>query len=259
MPYFDTHCHLNHESFSGDLEQVISNALKVGVNYILVPGWDVESSKKAVELSNKYSNIFAAVGIHPTEWQKADDQAIEEISRLALDPHVVAIGEIGLDFHHDPDHKDEQSELLFKMLSISEFVHKPVIIHSRASIDSLVVLLSKRKMGTQPGILHAFEGNLSQALRFIDMGFLLGVGGPLTYKNSFEKQEVFANIPADSIVLETDAPYLPPVPFRGKRNEPAHLPLVGSKLSELRNQDTQNILDCVFQNSYKMFLEENNH
>lgn len=256
MAYFDTHCHLNHESFSGDLEQVISDAGLVGVNYFVVPGWDTESSKKAVELSTKYPNIFAAVGIHPTDWQKADDQAIEEISKLALDPHVVAIGEIGLDFHHDPEHKEEQSELLFKMLNISEDVHKPVLIHSRESIDTLKVLLSKRKICNRPGILHAFEGNLSQAQEFIEMGFLLGVGGPLTYKNSKDKQEVFTKIPAESIVLETDAPYLPPTPFRGKRNVPAYLPLVGTKLAELRIPETKNILGCVFQNSYKMFLEE---
>jgi TatD DNase family protein len=251
--YFDTHCHLNHESFREDFEQVIERASEAGVKTILIPGWDVESSKLAVELSEKYPQILAAVGIHPTEWQKADEKAIETINQLALHPRVVAIGEIGLDFHHDPEHQKEQGELLLKMFSIADEVKKPVILHSRESIDKLLVLLQEWKTRSKIGIVHAFEGNLDQANILIELGFMLGVGGPLTYKNSMNKKVVFANVSSQSIVLETDAPYLPPVPHRGDRNEPSFLPIVGETLAQLRNEDKLQLLDSVYLNSNKMF------
>ena len=254
MVYFDTHCHLNHESFQIDLDQVIDRAHHFGIEYFLVPGWDVESSKRAIELSEKYPHIFAAVGIHPTEWQKADQKAIEIINQLALHPRVVAIGEIGLDFHHDPEYKQEQGELLIKMLSIANKVNKPVLLHSRDSIQELISYLTEWKTGKGIGILHSFEGNLEQANILIEMGFLLGVGGPLTYKNSVNKKNVFLNVPINSIVFETDAPYLPPVPHRGDRNEPAYLPLVGEELARIRNMEYPLLLDSVYINSTKMFL-----
>jgi len=252
--YFDTHCHLNHESFKVDLDQIIERAQNYGVEYFVVPGWDVESSKRAIELSEKYPHILAAVGIHPTEWQKADQQAIEIINQLALHPRVVAIGEIGLDFHHDSEHKQEQGELLHKMLSIANQVNKPVLLHSRDSIQELISRLKEWKTGKGIGVLHSFEGDLEQAGILIEMGFLLGVGGPLTYKNSINKKNVFLNVPINSIVFETDAPYLPPVPHRGDRNEPAYLPLVGEELVRIRNMEYPLLLDSVYLNSTKMFL-----
>lgn len=257
MPYFDTHCHLNHESFSDDLEQVTARALSGGVEYLLIPGWDLESSRKAIELAEQNPHFLAAVGIHPTEWQKADQLSVEKISQLALKPNVVAIGEIGLDFHHDPEHIEQQSELLFKMFSIAEDVNKPVLIHSRESISELLVLLQKWKINNWSGVIHSYEGDLESAQVLLEMGFKLGVGGPLTYKNSKLKHEVFSSIPLDSIVLETDSPYLPPIPFRGERNEPGYLEKVGNKLLELRPLDQQVLLDCIFQNSYKMFIKGN--
>lgn len=257
MRYIDTHCHLNHESFSDDLEQVIERALSVGVEYFIIPGWDLESSKKALKLAERTPQFFAAVGFHPTEWLKADQKSVEEISQLALNPNVVAIGEIGLDFHHDPEHFEQQSELLFKMFSIAENVNKPVLIHSRESISELLVLLQKWKPNNWSGIIHSYEGDLEMANKLIHMGFKLGVGGPLTYKNSNLKHTVFSMIPIDAIVLETDSPYLPPIPFRGKRNEPEYLEKVGNKLLELRPLDQQVLLDCIFQNSYKMFNKGN--
>jgi TatD DNase family protein len=257
VPYFDTHCHLNHDSFLVDFEQVISRALLVGVEYFLIPGWDLESSKVAVKLAESNSHFLAAVGFHPTEWQKADQKSVEEISQLALNPNVVAIGEIGLDFHHDTEHIEQQSELLFKMFSIAENVNKPVLIHSRESISELLVLLQKWKNNNWSGIIHSYEGDLETAQILIGMGFKLGVGGPLTYKNSKLKHEVFSSIPLNSIVLETDSPYLPPVPFRGERNEPGYLEKVGIKLIELRPLDQKVLLESIFQNSYKMFNKGN--
>jgi TatD DNase family protein len=253
VTYIDTHCHLNHDLFHQDLEAVLQRANESDVNHFLVPGWDVASSKAAISLAETHAQILAAVGIHPIEWPAANSEALEEIQKLAQHPRVVAIGEVGLDFHHDPEHSKEKAELLNKMLSIAFSVDKPILIHSRNSMNALIELLSQQNKQLR-GIIHAFEGDLSQAKELIHMGFMLGVGGPLTYKNSETKQQVFREISDQSIVLETDAPYLPPIPYRGQRNEPSFLPLVAERLAILRNQNKMQLFEQIYQNSYKMFL-----
>lgn len=259
MKYFDTHCHLNHESFNDDLDEVLTRAEASSISSIVVPGWDIASSKKAIELSEKHPVIFAAVGVHPTEWQNIKPGDIDEIEKLAHHSRIVAIGEIGLDFFHDASHKTEQRELLLKMFRVADQVKKPVILHSRESIETLIVLLNDWKTRNCPGVMHSFEGNLQQAQELIKLGFLLGIGGPLTYKNSATKKMVFGAIPEEAIVLETDAPYLPPVPHRGERNEPGLLPLVAEELVLLRNAEMVQLLEQIYQNSYKMFLQDINH
>lgn len=256
MRYFDTHCHFNHESFAEDLTEVLQRASDGRVQAIVVPGWDVDSSRKAVQMAEEFPNLLAAVGIHPTECNERTIAAEEivEIEQLALHPKVVAIGEIGLDYFHDATHQQEQSELLCQMLEIAEKLAKPVLLHSRASMEDMMGLLLSRKMRENPGILHAYEGNLEQAIRLSKAGYSFGVGGQLTYKNSLLKHEAFRVIPSERIVLETDAPYLSPVPQRGKRNEPAFLPFVGRYLAELRDQSEEELLERIYQNSTKIFL-----
>jgi len=222
----------------------------------VVPGWDIDSSKKAILLAEKYPQIVAAVGIHPTEWQKGNLEAVEEIGAISLNHRVAAIGEIGLDFFHDPDHPEEQVKLFLKMLSIASQVNKPVLIHSRNAIEAVIKQLIITRNTKCTGVLHSFEGNLTQGKILTELGYHLGVGGPLTYKNSKEKIGVFSEISDRSILLETDAPYLPPVPHRGDRNEPGYLPLVADKLAALRNQDKSQLLNQIYQNSYKMFLQD---
>jgi TatD DNase family protein len=253
---FDTHCHLNHESFDQDLELILDKAKASEIKKIIVPGWDIASSKKAIALSESHPGIFAAVGFHPTEWQKVKPGDIAEIEQLAHHSSVVAIGEIGLDFYHDAEHKNEQRELLLKMFAIADNVNKPVILHSRESIEDLIFNLKRWTTRTCPGVMHAFEGNIQQAKELIELGFMLGVGGPLTYKNSSVKKEVFSEISVNAILLETDSPYLPPVPHRGERNEPSLLPLVGNELAKLRATDKEQLCEQIFKNSYKMFLQD---
>ena len=253
MAFIDTHCHLNADIFCNDLDQVIDRALTAKVEYFLVPGWDVESSRLAISLAEKYECVYAAVGIHPNEFEKANLNSISEIAQLALHPKVIAIGEIGLDYYYDQDHKKEQGELLINMFSIADAVNKPVLLHSRESIKDLFQFIKSWKTRNRIGIVHAFEGNLFEANEFISMGFNLGVGGPLTFKNANLKKEVFSNVPLEAIVFETDAPYLSPVPHRGERNEPSFLPFVFEYLSSLRNQEKDQLCECVYNNSYKMF------
>jgi TatD DNase family protein len=256
LRYFDTHCHLNHDSFVEDLSEVLQRADHSLVTNILVPGWNAESSQKAVRLAEEFPNLVAAVGIHPTECGENGslEKDTAEIEKLALHPKVVAIGEIGLDYYHDATYKREQSELLIQMLQIAEKVKKPVILHSRESMEDMLGLLLSRKERENPGILHAYEGNREQAMVLSKKGYSFGMGGQLTYKNSLLKHEVFQSIPVEQIVLETDAPYLTPVPYRGKRNEPAFLPSIGKCLSVLRNQPEEELLEQIYKNSYKIFL-----
>jgi TatD DNase family protein len=263
--FFDTHCHLNHHAFEDDLNNVLERAADSGVAYILVPGWDLESSRKAIELAEKHSKIVAAVGIHPEELLKDHNQPLDEINILSQHPRVVAIGEIGLDFYHDPIQKMEQEELLKHMLEIAEITGKKVILHSRESIHEIKGLLiawsndlraTGNPLAACPGIFHSFEGSLQDAQELLPYGFKFGVGGPLTYKNSLQKKEVFSALPIDSICLETDAPYLAPSKHRGERNEPSFLPQVASHLADLRDQPVEGLSMQIFDNGYKMFIED---
>lgn len=253
MELFDTHCHLNHNVFRADFEKVLERADHSGVNLFLIPGWDLASSKEAVRLSSLHPQLLAAVGIHPSDWQQASPETLKEIEHLAANPRVVAIGEIGLDYHFDSEHRKEQIELLTDMFSIADKVRKPVLIHSRESLSDIMILVKKWKTRNRPGIIHAFEGDLEQARELIELGFMLGVGGPLTYKNSHTKKDVFSEIPEEAIVLETDCPYLPPMPYRGQRNEPAYLPLIAEQLVLLRSKGQPDLIDSIYKNSYKMF------
>lgn len=265
LRFIDTHCHLNHPAFEDDLEDVLLRAADSGVSYILVPGWDLESSRKAIDLAEKHSQIVAAVGIHPEELLKQLDQPIDEIQKLSQHPRVVAIGEIGLDFFHDPNQKEEQKQLLMKMLGIAADSGKSVVLHSRESMQEIKGLLiawsdKLRETGNSlaacPGLLHSFEGSPQDAQDLLPYGYKFGVGGPLTYKNSLQKKEVFGTLPEAVICLETDAPYLSPSKHRGARNEPSFLPLVSNHLAELRVQPEEDLSKQIFENGYKMFIED---
>jgi TatD DNase family protein len=266
--YFDTHCHLNHDSFQADLDAVLKRAIDSGIEYILVPGWDLGSSRKAIELAEKHSQIVAAVGIHPSEIVYGHEIPVNEIHKLASHPRVAAIGEIGLDYYHDPDHLAEQRALLKDMLAIAADVKKKVVLHSRESMQDMKALLLawvgqlsviSHPLLSCPGILHSYEGNLPDAKDLLVHHFKFGVGGPLTYKNSQQKQTVFSSLPDTDICFETDSPYLSPDRHRGERNEPAYLTIVADRLANLRQQPRESIIEQIFQNGYKMFIEDTTH
>jgi len=242
----DTHCHLADASFENDLDLVINRALIAGVEKIVIPAVDLETSRRVVELSSQYPQLYAAVGVHPEESSAYSDSQLPELLSLAQETKVVAIGEIGLDFHYPPFDKDLQERMFIEMLKLAAKVNKPVLVHSR---DSIGVVLRKLEtwlqeliadgmstMAKAPGILHAFEGNLKQASTAINLNFAIGLGGPITYKNSTEKIMIARVTGLDHLVLETDAPYLPPHPYRGQRNEPAHIQEIAGKLAELKQQ-----------------------
>lgn len=261
MLFIDTHCHLNYQSFDQDLNDVIQRAVDEGVYRIIVPGLDIVSSHRAVELAEKFEPLYAAVGIYPGEVDGFTDDQVSDIYALASHPKVVAIGEIGLDYYHRTDNQEKQLYVFQKMLDIASSMSLPVLIHSRNALSSLTSSVTqwRYKLSSLPhvGIFHAFEGGLEEALQITKLGFLLGAGGPVTYKNAKIKHEVFSKIGLRYITLETDAPFLSPQKHRGKRNEPAFIPLIANRIAELQGCSIEDVSAVTNKNVRTLFNWDN--
>jgi len=262
---FDTHCHLNLNIFENDLSLVIERGLEAGVSFFLVPGIDIGTSRRAVELAERFPGVYAAVGIHPSEAGQWNQQVAREISSLARHPRVVAIGEIGLDYYRDRTPHELQQGVLREQLDLALDVQLPVILHQRASFDDLWNLLKRwlheNRKGAQylserAGVFHSFDGTVEEARRAVELGFLIGVSGPVTYKNALTRRTVVSGLDLSSILLETDSPYLPPHPFRGKRNEPAFLRYVSEKVAEIHKIDSVELAGITTHNAARLFALE---
>lgn len=231
----DTHCHLNHEDFLADSGAAIQRAYEAGVQHLVVVGYDLVSSEEAVRLAEANAVLFAAIGIHPHDARHYDSDAGERIRDLARNPCVVAIGEIGLDYHYDFSPRDDQHAAFHAQLAIARDLGLPVVIHCReAYADVLDVLDTEidRQIG---GVMHCWAGTPEEAARSVALGLHIGFGGVITFKNAESTRQAALEAPAGRILVETDSPYLAPVPYRGKRNEPSHLPLIARKLAEVRS------------------------
>lgn len=227
----DTHCHLNSKDYD-NVEKIISDIVKSDVEKVFVCGYNVETNKEAIELANKYPFVYASVGFHPSnieEIKESDYLLLEEQLRLKK---VIAVGEIGLDYHWQTDNKDKQKEVFKRQLSIAAMCHKPVIIHNRDAEDDMYNIL---KDTNTRGIMHCFNGTLETGMKYIELGFLLGIGGIITFEKNVLIREVIKKIPLEYMVLETDSPYLSPEPNRGKKNNPTYITYVASKVAELKN------------------------
>lgn len=261
----DTHCHLNLNTFQDDLNDVMARAADAGVCRILVPGIDIPTSQTAVSIAEKFPNVFASVGIHPTDANTWDDQSLAELEILARHPKVVAIGEIGLDYYWDRAPRSLQKEVFQSQLDLAARCNLPVVIHNRDAWNDIWFILqewssvlakSNAHLFQKPGVLHAFDGTLEEGLMAANMNFLVGIGGPITYKNAAEKRRLGANLPENCILIETDAPYLTPHPHRGKRNEPAFTAYISKKLAELRASDENTIAGITARNANRLFCWE---
>jgi TatD DNase family protein len=235
---FDSHCHLDHSDFF-DRETVITRAAESGVTRLVNPGGDLPSSRAAVALAQQYAGIYAAVGVHPHDAKSLDAAALEELMALARSPQVVAIGEIGLDYYRDFSPRDVQRCAFQQQLELAADLGLPVIIHDRDAHDDTLAMLSEWRatLGTRSspfGVLHSFSGDVAVAERAIEVGFCIGISGPVTYRKADRTREVARAVPPDRLLIETDAPYLPPQPYRGKRNEPAYVRLVAQAVAEAR-------------------------
>ncbi|MCE1255140.1 MAG: TatD family hydrolase [Anaerolineae bacterium] len=259
MDFVDTHCHLDYNSLQADIEAVLQRAFEVGVNKIIVPGTDLASSKMAIKLADTYPFIYAAVGIHPNEAQQWQENALTDLRILANHPKVLAIGEIGLDFYRDFASPELQDLALREQLNLAAEVHKPIILHCREAMPALWPIISdwRQKLGNvlinRPGVFHSFDADLIIAKEIINAGFFIGVGGPITYKNALNRQNLITQLNLEKLVLETDAPFLPPHPYRGKINEPAYIPIIAEKIAQLKKCSIQLIADSTTRNAEFLF------
>lgn len=263
MRLVDTHCHLNMMQSESNLDEIIDNAIKNDIHRIMVPGLDLESSIDAIKIAEKFDIVYAAVGYHPNDAHKWNENSLSILQEIAQHPKVKAIGEIGLDFYREHSSKSVQIHVFKEQLKLSEKTGLPVIIHSRNSFDDISKILIEWQKniilkGTHQylGIMHAFEGNLTQANLITKHPFLLGIGGPITYKNSHEKHEIAMKIPMESILLETDSPFLSPVPLRGKTNEPANIKFIAEKIAHLTEKPLKWVSEVTSENANKIFAWE---
>jgi TatD DNase family protein len=230
----DTHAHLHDPAFDADRADVLGRARAAGVGRVLTIGTDVPTSEAAVALAAAEPDVFAAVGIHPHDAAGADDAALARIAALARAPKVVAIGEIGLDYYRDHSPRPAQRRALAAQLALARGLGKPVLLHCREAHADLLDLCAAEGLAAAGGILHCFSGDLEVARRGLALGLLLSIAGPVTYPNARRLPEVVRGVPLDALVLETDCPYLPPQPWRGRRNEPAYLGATAARVAELR-------------------------
>ncbi len=256
----DTHCHLNFNLFQDDLPDVLSRARDCGIGRIVVPATDLASSHEAIELSHKYPEIYAAVGIHPNDASGFTFAGVDKLHELALDPRVVAIGEIGLDNYHDDVEMPVQMSAFEAQLDLARSINLPVLIHNREADNEMKATLQNWYEGetrTRTGILHAFSSSLEFARFAVDAGFYLGLGGPVTYKNSASKKEVISEIRRDRVVLETDAPFLSPQPKRGKRNEPSFTVFIAEEIAKIWETSFTEVTEITTQNAARIFQWNN--
>lgn len=230
----DSHCHLNHQQLRDDVTGAVERAAAASVEKMVVVGYDLPSSEEAVRLTTDHPAVFAAVAIHPHDAKDYDSSSEARLIELAADPKVVAIGEIGLDYHYDLSPREEQFHAFRAQLALAKEMGLPVIIHCREAYTDVLDVLEREGGAEIGGVMHCWAGTTEEANRTLALGFYLGFGGVITFKNAEEIRQIATASPLDSILLETDAPYLAPMPYRGKRNEPAYTRLVAEKLAEIR-------------------------
>ena len=250
---FDTHVHVNAEQFNEDLEEVIERAQEVGVKNMIVVGFDRPTITRAMELVEIYDFMFAAVGWHPVDAIDMTEEDLQWIEELSAHPKVVAIGEMGLDYHWDKSPKDIQKDVFRKQIRLAKKVKLPIIIHNREATADIVSILKEEGASEVGGIMHCFSGSAETALECIDMNFYISLGGPVTFKNAKKPKEVAAAVPLDRLLIETDCPYLAPHPFRGKRNEPSYVKLVAEQIADIKQLSVEEVSQATTNNAKKLF------
>lgn len=250
---FDTHVHVNAEQFNEDLEDVIERAKEAGVNNMVVVGFDRPTIIRAMELIEAYDFMYAAVGWHPVDAIDMTEEDLQWIEELSNHPKVVAIGEMGLDYHWDKSPKDVQMEVFRKQIRLAKKVGLPIIIHNREATADIVNILKEEEASKVGGIMHCFSGSAETALECINMNFYISLGGPVTFKNAKKPKEVAAAVPLDRLLIETDCPYLAPHPYRGKRNEPSYVKLVAEQIAEIKQLTIVEVSQATTENAKKLF------
>ncbi|WP_078556456.1 TatD family hydrolase [Bacillus alkalicellulosilyticus] len=250
---FDTHVHLNAHQYKEDVNEVIKRAKNEGISTMVVVGFDEETIKGALSLAEEHEFIYAAVGWHPVDAIDFNETHLTWLEELSNHPKVVALGEMGLDYHWDKSPREVQKEVFRQQIRLARKVQLPIIIHNREASQDIVTILQEEKAEEVGGIMHCFGGSLDIAKQCMAMNFYISFGGPVTFKNAKKPKEVAKEIPLDRLLIETDCPYLAPHPYRGKRNEPAYVKLVAEQIAELRGMTVEEIANITTENGKKLF------
>lgn len=250
---FDTHAHLDAPEFDNDREEVIQRALEAGVSRIINIGFNRETIPTTLKLTETYDFIYAAIGWHPVDAITMQDGDLEWIASLCSREKVVAIGEIGLDYHWDTSPKEVQHRVLRQQIGLARELNMPIIIHNREAHEDIVKILKEEKASEVGGVMHAFSGSWEIAKQCLHMDFHISFGGPVTFKNAKQPKEVLAQVPMDRLLVETDSPYLTPHPFRGKRNESSYVRLVAEQAAGIKGMSLEEFSEITSQNALERF------
>jgi TatD DNase family protein len=250
---FETHAHYDDEAFNEDRDTLLCSMPQNGIERIVNVGSNLKSTRQSIELARKYLFIYAAAGVHPNETGELDEESFKSLEEYCKDEKVIAIGEIGLDYYWDEPERDIQKKWFIRQLHLARRLKKPLIIHSReAAFDTYNIMVSEKAQETG-GIIHCYSYSPEMALDYVKMGFYIGIGGVITFKNAKKLKEVVGIIPMERIVLETDSPYLSPEPNRGKRNSSLNLPYVVQKIAEIKNLTYEEVVEITKLNALKAY------
>ncbi|EMF0157200.1 TatD family hydrolase [Enterococcus hirae] len=250
---FDSHTHLNAEQFNDDIPETIERAKELGVTKMAVVGFDTPTIEKSLQLSHDYSNIYSIIGWHPTEAGSYTKDIEKKLQVQLTMPKVVALGEIGLDYYWMEDPKEVQAEVFRRQIAIAKEMNLPISIHTREALADTYQILKEEDIRDIGGIMHSFSGDFEWAKRFLDLGMHISFSGVVTFKKAQDVQEAATHVPLDRLLVETDAPYLAPVPYRGKRNEPGYTRYTVEKIAELRNLPVEEVALQTWKNAHRLF------
>ena len=247
--YIDTHCHLYKEYYN-NIDDVINESIKNNVKKVIVNGCDMKSNMEALELAHKYDEVYAAIGFHPTELDNFNDEYFNWLEKHVDDEKVVAIGEIGLDYHYDGTNKEKEIYIFRKQLDIAKKYNMPIIVHTRDAVGDTYNILKDYNLR---GSIHSFSGSIEMAREFIKLGYMIGIGGVVTFKNAKNIKEVVKGIYLEYILLETDSPYLTPEPYRGTPNSPKYIPIIARCIGDIKNVKEEDIMMATTENAERIF------
>ena len=253
MKIFDTHTHLNVDNFAGKESEEIAFARELGVTKMNIVGFDAETIEKSLVLSHQYDELYSTIGWHPTEagsyTQEVEDMLVSHLH----DPKVIALGEIGLDYHWMTAPKETQEQVFRRQIQLSKDLDLPFVVHTRDALDDTYEIIKSEGVGSCGGIMHSYSGSLEMAERFIQLGMMISFSGVVTFKKAVDVQEAAQNLPLDKILVETDAPYLAPVPKRGRENRTAYTRYVVDKIAELRGLMSEEVAQATYENALRIF------
>lgn len=249
----DSHVHLDDRRYNNDRDRIIKGLKNDGVELVINIGADLKTSIASVSLAEKYDNVYAAVGVHPHSAKEVDDSTLEILKSFASREKVIAIGEIGLDFHYDNSPRDVQRKWFKKQLDLAKEVDLPVVIHSRSATQETFDIIKEAQDGKLRGVLHCYSDSVEIALEYLKLGFYISLAGPVTFNNTRVLKEVAKIVPLDKLLIETDSPYLTPDPNRGKRNEPAYVRYVAAEIAELRGMSCDDLIKATNKNTKELF------